>query len=466
MTFLRAEAAALPAGGVSIGPGTAAALLVAEGFASLAIEMTALRMLVPVAGQSIGVTSIVVTAFLAFLAFGYERGGRYGGDPGRRAARNMALAAVWAAFWLSHAVVAAFWAATSWAHPLHQVGLYACLAAGVPAYLLAETVVVLVECRREGAVSARAAAAFAASTAGNVLGGLGAALVLMRFAGVAGSVAGVAGVLVVGSAAASGRRMPAWLVACWGGAVLAAAANWAVEGRSFTRTTAYADYSLDAGADGAKYLSANRQLASRDDPDGVGHAYLEAVEDEVYRAARDGRTLRVLVVGAGGFTFGRGRAGDVETRFVDVDPALGIVGEEFLAPAERAGTFVVADGRAYLLGDEGGWDAILLDAYADQTAIPGHLYTREFLELARNRLGPGGTLYMNVVEGPEPGRFGIRVERTLRSVFARCEAGGHGDPTGWHNRVYACRRSELDGDRAVYSDADTRGEVDAVALAW
>lgn len=29
---------------------------------------------------------------------------------------------------------------------------------------------------------------------------------------------------------------------------------------------------------------------------------------------------------------------------------------------------------------------------------------------------------MNVIEGAEPGRFGIRVERTLRSVFARWEA--------------------------------------------
>lgn len=277
--------------------------------------MTALRMLVPVAGQSIGVTSVVVTVFLAFLAFlalGYERGGRYRGEPGKRAARNMGLAAVWAALWLSHAVVAAFWAATSWAHALCQVGLYACLAAGVPAYLLAETVVVLVECRREGLASARAGGVFAASTAGNVLGGLGAALVPMRFAGVAGAVAAVAGVLVLGSAAASGRRMPTWLVACRTGAVLAAGANWAVEGRSFARTTAYADYSIDAGDGGEKYLRANRQRACRDDARGIGHPYLE--------------------------------------------------GRDFLAPAERPGTFVVRDGRAYLVDDGGGWDAILLDA--------------------------------------------------------------------------------------------------------
>jgi len=69
-----------------IGPRLATALLVVEGYCSLAIEMIALRMLVPVAGQSVAVTSIVVTAFLAALALGYRDGGRFEGNAAERSA--------------------------------------------------------------------------------------------------------------------------------------------------------------------------------------------------------------------------------------------------------------------------------------------------------------------------------------------------------------------------------------------
>ena len=78
------------------------------------------------------------------------------------------------------------------------------------------------------------------------------------------------------------------------------------------------------------------------------------------------------------------------------------------------------DGRAYLLRHEAAFDAIVLDAYADRTALPAHLLTREFFALARSRLAEDGTLYVNLIVAPEPDRLSTRADRTLRSVFAAC----------------------------------------------
>ena len=63
-----------------LGPRAATALLLVEGYCALAVEMIALRALVPVAGQSVAVTSLVVTAFLAALALGYRAGGAFEGN--------------------------------------------------------------------------------------------------------------------------------------------------------------------------------------------------------------------------------------------------------------------------------------------------------------------------------------------------------------------------------------------------
>ena len=446
-----------------IGPRAATALLLVEGYCSLAVEMIALRMLVPVAGQSIGVTSVVVTAFLAALALGYRDGGRYPGPATEKMARNLAGAAAWSAFWLSHFGVRFAFDATAWLPPLVQVAVYATLGVAPVAYLLAQTVVLLVACQRDGKASGKAGAAFSASTLGNVAGGLVTALVVIRYLGVAAALLSVSGLLML-AALGAWRR---WSWRFWAAGLAAAAvggANLAVERNEFVLTTAHADYAVEEDAGGVRFLRVNGQNASREDGSGIGHPYIEWIEDRVYATAGPGgRPLRVLVIGAGGFTFGRGRPENAaEVVYVDVDDRLDEVAEAFLAPLLRSGEYEPVDGRAYLLRADEVFDAIVLDAFADRTTMPPHLYTREFFSLLRSRLADdGGMLYMNLIAPGRPDRFSTRIDRTLRSVFASCGAQAVGDASRWHNRVYACVRHPLDGDRTIYSDANARGEADA-----
>ena len=440
-----------------IGPGAATALLLVEGYCSLAIEMIALRVLAPVAGQSVGVTSVVVTAFLAALALGYRAGGRFPGEVREKLGWNLAAAAAWSAFWLSRFGVALAFDATGWMPPLWQVAVYAVVAVGPAAYLLAETVVLLVGSGARASASGKAGGAFSASTLGNVAGGLLTALVVMQHLGVAAALALVSALLLFAALGAWGRLD--WrLWPAGAAAAVLCGANLAVERGGYVLVTAHADYAV-ADGEGARLLRVNGQNASREDGSGVGHPYIEWIEDRVYRPGD--RPARVLVVGAGGFTFGRGRAQEaVEIVYVDVDARLGEAADAFLEPLARSGAYAAMDGRAYLLRHEEAFDAIVLDAYAHRTTVPAHLVTREFFELARSRLADGGTLYMNLIVPPGPDRLAARIERTLRSVFAWCRAHAAGDASRWHNLVFACVRSELDGDGAVYSDGGARGEVD------
>ena len=405
-----------------IGPRGATALLLVEGYCALAIEMIALRALVPVAGQSVAVTSLVVTAFLVALAF----------------------------------------EATGALAPLAQVAVYAVVGIGPVAYLLAQAVVLLVGSAGPETASGKAGAAFAASTLGNVAGGLATALVVMQHLGVAGAVALVSGLLVVAALAAWER--PGFRL--WAAAVVvavASGANLAVEREAYVLTTAHADYAIEADAGGARTLRVNGQNASREDGAGTGHPYIEWIEDRVYGNLPEGRPARVLVIGAGGFTFGRGRPDDAaEIVFVDVDARLAGVADAFLAPAPRSGRYATMDGRAYLLRHKGQFDTIVLDAFADRTAVPAHLLTREFFALARSRLAEdGGTLYVNLIVAPEPDRLSTRADRTLRSVFAGCRTQEMEEASRWRNRVYACPRTALDGDATVYADANGRADTDA-----
>ena len=440
----------------------AGAILLAEGYASLAAEILALRRMVPFAGSAVSVTAVLLAVYLAALAGGYRRGGRLArlGDPRPRLAIRLSAAALLAAFWLSDAgVLLAF------SLPLPAIGRVAVYsAAGIApiGWLLAECVLLTHACAPEADPSRRTGSVFALSTAGNVCGALIPTFVLLRYAGTAAATIALAAALAGAAVLAHRRSVPAALLltfGLWPGLEL-----WH-EATDYVERNAYADYRIVPLEDGGRKLTVSGQDASRHDAQGRGWAYIERIERTLCEAGE----RRVLVLGAAGMTLGRGAPCELDVRFVDIDPAQERIAGEFLG--EPAGDpFEAGDARAWLAADAGGWPAIVLDTYSNPRWAPQHLLTVEFHRLARSRLAEGGSLYVNLVTWP-PGDalFRTRAERTLRSVFADCSSWpvGAGRGRGWHrelseptNLLLRCSRSVLDGDRAVYSDAVPRSDLD------
>ena len=107
---------------------------------------------------------------------------------------------------------------------------------------------------------------------------------------------------------------------------------------------------------------------------------------------------------------------------VEIDPELTALGRRWFGLRERPGVrFVHEDARPFLRRADRRYEAIFIDAYR-QPYIPFYLTTREFFELVRDRLGPGGVVLINVGH-PEGSRDLEKVLAAgLRSAFPRVAA--------------------------------------------
>ena len=127
---------------------------------------------------------------------------------------------------------------------------------------------------------------------------------------------------------------------------------------------------------------------------------------------------------------------------VELDPDVVRVAYRYFGlPRDDRLAVEVEDGRRYLVRQRERWDVIVVDAfYAD--AIPFHLATREFLELAHARLAPGGVVVTNVIGAlaGDQSRLLRSMLRTYRAVFPTVAVHpvfprGDSDPRAIHNVI-------------------------------
>jgi spermidine synthase len=89
---------------------------------------------------------------------------------------------------------------------------------------------------------------------------------------------------------------------------------------------------------------------------------------------------------------------------VEIDSELTRLGRRWLGLRNPRMTVHHEDARPFLRRSEGGYDSIFLDVYR-QPYIPFYLATREFFDLARERLRPGGSVIVNI--GHPEGQDGL-----------------------------------------------------------
>jgi spermidine synthase len=110
---------------------------------------------------------------------------------------------------------------------------------------------------------------------------------------------------------------------------------------------------------------------------------------------------RALFIGAGGGVGPKAfheHDPTMEIDVVDIDQAvLDVASEYFYMPEKENIRAIAADGRTFVRNSpDGHYDAIFLDAFTIGGRIPFHLVTREFFQLCRQKLAPGGVFVMNV----------------------------------------------------------------------
>jgi spermidine synthase len=134
----------------------------------------------------------------------------------------------------------------------------------------------------------------------------------------------------------------------------------------------------------------------------------------------------VVMIGLGGASAQRSFAWyypKVSFRTVEIDLAVVGVARDFFGVKENEKQKIeVSDGRVFLKRSTDPVDLIILDAYLSGrygSSIPQHLATKEFFELARDRLTTNGAIAYNVigtVSGWHSDLIGA-MYRTMKEVF-------------------------------------------------
>jgi spermidine synthase len=141
---------------------------------------------------------------------------------------------------------------------------------------------------------------------------------------------------------------------------------------------------------------------------------------------------------------------DSQLQVVELDPdVVDAAYKWFEVPRDERLQVDVEDGRRWLVRNDERWDVIVLDAFYSDS-IPFHLATQEFVELARDRLEPGGVVVVNLIGAitGDQSRLVRSVMRTYRSVFPTValhpvNLDGDTDPANIRNVILVATESPL-----------------------
>ena len=399
------------------------------GTGTLAVEIAASRLLAPYYGSSTVVWANLIGLVLLALALGYWLGGKLADRrPSGRLLGWIVLAAGAyvvivpfitrpildvAATGLDElsagAVIGSFFATLLlFAPPVFALGMVSPFALR----LALDTV------GNAGEVAGRL---YALSTAGSLLGAFLPALVTIPLIGTQRTLILAAVVLVASAAPLLGSRA---LVAAVAAGVLLAVPPGVVkqaEGRIlFERESRY-QFVQVVESRGVRRLYLNEGVA-------VHSVYrpstvLTGGEWDAFLAVpavldRQPRTLAVLGNAGGTIARAYGRFWpEVDIDGVEIDPAVSEAAARYLGLHDNPRLHVVdADARPFLRRTDKRYDLIFVDAY-HQPYVPFYLATREFFELVRSRLAPGGVLALNVATVPGDEQLVDGIAGTVASVF-------------------------------------------------
>jgi spermidine synthase len=408
------------------------ALVFVVGTASLGAEIAAARLMAPFFGASTIVWANTIGVVLVALSIGYWLGGRLADR--RPHLRSLCAVVMVAAVLLSLVPLVArpFFEVSVGALDEIQAGAFVGSLFAV-LFLIAIPVILLGTCspwavrlavsdvEHAGQVAGRL---YAISTVGSLTGTMLAALLLIPVLGTQRTFLAFAAALALVAAIGLGWRffaLPAALAAAIAlpvGTVKATDAGRVLyEGESEQQYIRVIEE-----PDGDRILELNEGQAVHSILPQRGYLTADYWDSFLVLpfTARERAPRRIAILGnAAGTTarsyghfFPRTRVDGVE-----IDPELSEIGRRYFDMGSNPRlTIHDDDARPWLRRSPGGYDLIVVDAYR-QPYIPFYLATREFFELVRERLAPGGIVVVNVGHPEGSDDFERVLGRTMAAAF-------------------------------------------------
>lgn len=452
------------------------AIIIIEGYVVLSSELLAIRVTIPFIGSGTDIVSIIIAAVLLPLSFGYYFGGQfkpYKNRKGRtisvrdKLSRNILISTVFLLFGLSYAplvhIMGAF-VTNGLNNRLLLATVYSALFLVIPVFLLGQTIPLVSNYFRREKLAQITGKILFFSTVGSFVGATFSTLVLMATLGVHYTAA-LNFVLLTGLFFLLGKRKP--LIAKAAMAVLALLglffnSDVLLKKMHVVHNNQYNVIRVYDSPDGqGRIMSLNHNQDSRYSPEtNLKHDYVNFIETQyIYSRDLDEEPLKVLVIGAGGFTIGLGD--DInDYQFIDIDPSLKDVAEkdflqQQLGPNKH---FEPISAESFLIRDKKQYDLIILDAYQGDLTLPENLVTQEFFQLVKDRLATGGTVICNFIMNPNFGSpFARNLDNTFRSVFPIMSRQVIGQYNGWskdqlNNIMYIYNNTPDEHDLKIYTN--------------
>ncbi len=441
-------------------------IILVEGFVSIGIEILTIRQLLPVAGGSVVVTSLVIGVFLLFLALGYQQGGKQKNNLQYILQRNFLISALWLGVGLSYLFIITFFYVTQKVLGLriiYPLMAYLLIVIAPLIYLLGQTVPITMNMvkqnRPAGFIGGRL---LGMSTIGSFLGAILTTLVFMYFFGVAWTIFLNFALLIMLSLFISENKLSLLFQCCLAISITSIVyiCNIAIEKNAFALTNSYANYQIVTSGQNQKMLVINDAQSSFIDKDKKGLHYIESIKKILF----DDLKLRhenILVLGAGGFSLSAEKTYDNQFTYVDIDKQIKkIAVPQFIH--QMNGDLIIADARQYLYASKKQYQAIVIDAYSDIKYIPAHLLTREYMLLIRQHLNEKGVAIFNILANPTfPDAYSKRIDNTIRSAFSYCVTIPNSYVNRMTNILYVCGNGTRTPDKTIYSDNSNNSSTDS-----
>ena len=180
-------------------------------------------------------------------------------------------------------------------------------------------------------------------------------------------------------------------------------------------------------------------------------------------AARSGPPERIAILGNAAGTTARAYGHffpETEVDGVEIDAKLTELGERYFDLDNPNLEVFHEDARPWLEDAEGGYDVIMVDAYR-QPYIPFYLATKEFFELARDRLAPGGVVVVNAGHPEGNDDLETVLGATLTEAFPTVLR----DPIEDTNTLLVATEAPASDDRLAAAIPDLPDDLRVVAAA-
>jgi len=395
-------------------------LVFVSGMASLAVEFGAARLLAPYFGTSLYVWGVLIGLVLVYLSAGYVLGGRLA-DRHPRPEVLFQLTA-WAGLWIGVIPLVSYPILLNAQQGFRTLDAGLVLGTLLAVLALFAVPVVLLGCVSPFAIRLllrdvssggnTAGAVYALSTAGSILGTFLPVFWFIPTYGTRPTLVGFSLALLVPSVLGlwpvPRRRWYAALalVVILAGAFVPPAVKPPEQGRLLYEKESPYQYIqvVQVGSQTQLLLNEGQAIHSVYDPGSLttGGPWDYVVIASAFRGrvAAEPVPRRVLILGlAGGTSARQDRAafGDaVDITGVEIDPDVVDVARRYFHLADTGAHVEVQDARYWLATRPAAekYDVIVMDAYR-QPYIPFHLTTKEFFDLARQHLAPGGVAVVN-----------------------------------------------------------------------